>query len=313
MNYEKQIIQYYKNKSARSRTPVARFLDRIVLHLLFYLFSYMWFFRQAGNSTAATILSATVTVLFAMAYYLWNKIQNESIIEKAKKEAAADYLLNQMQDMEESEFRKFIISIMETSLRPDRLSLEDSYIVGDTHGHSFIIKAVQSHPSSEITLEEIIDFYHEVKSKKVRWGIYLTLSPVSEEASSYIEHIQKVQIDIIDQKLLLSLIESSGHIPDEHLIYQKITQQVDNQKKHWEEIKKNALYPKKAKSYAIYGFVLLAASGFTGSTAYYIFLAFVCLGLSVLTFVQSRKSAKEKVPCFTLQPREESQSFSHES
>lgn len=271
-----------------ARSRVAGALDALGARVLIVIVCMGWFIYLWGLSLPAIAAGLSLSALCLLCVRRFDKRtltkREAALRRRIGGELALEALLTQKDSRAQFQAAMWLLPKYPFTL----LRVTKSGIVCEMDGKSVLTRIVNKHADSPVTLDELVLALRDANAEK-REQVYLCLtSKLDRAARTYAE---TAPITLIERDELIELAGAASPATDEQLVLLKKRRKKAPRFKAWIG---QALSPKRAKSYFVYGLGMAALYFFTGQPFYPV-PAVVCLSLCVVCLsLKARGSGRSR-------------------
>lgn len=284
-----RIKRYYKIKANNGMGFIASILDKLIFRLIVFLVLFIYL-KSTIKSTSISIflISITIVVYTLLAYKVNNRRLKESIKNINKNliiEKVYRKLMNKSTDSYVEYIKEILLNLNVKDMR-NTIS-KDLDIIGIRNGEKIGIKCYQYSEEHNVDENDIKNFFIEIRDNDIEKGIIITTSSFSDEAKTFFENIEYVNVIFLTIEDIIEIIKETSLYPTEKAIEEMILRKLDKRRVKVRDEGKKIISKDNTKSCIIAGIVIILFSKITVFSIYYKIFGCLLIILGLVPLVKT--------------------------
>lgn len=291
---------YYMTSKEDTRSNSAKIIDfsliRIFLFFLFFIVTYIYL----NHLSIALFVSVLMLLLF---HYISIGIRNkklESIKIQKRRNVASQKVYQEILNRTEAELKKFSLELYSKLGFSNVRHIYNSHNIlvcqGLYNGEKMLLSFYVYKNDFYVEMKEIKEILSRLHEMDIKRNVVITTSDFTKDAYDFVNLLNKnYRVLLLNKERMLKLIESCDMFPTDKEIDELIENKISRRNALWKKYKIALLSNKKSKSYFFLSLFLIIAAFYTPYPIYYMTVAGLSMGLTVITFISALTIKKDKV------------------
>ncbi|WP_425446941.1 restriction endonuclease [Dethiothermospora halolimnae] len=284
----RKLKRYYYEKFIDGKTITAVFADSIVSKILVLVLGYGYVYIKTKDWVFSLLIAIQFLILYSLVFYKIKKVKLNKCKTRVNNKIAKKIVLKDLQNKTPDEF---INSIKETFEKLDFINLRNEYsrnidFIGNFRNRDVAIKCFQYSSDYKVSINDIREFFLELKEKEISEGIIVTISSFDEDVKDFLPKLQKhIKIHTIDIDKFVGIMKKAETAPSLKDIEQVIINKISERRRKVIEYRNKVLAKGKAIKYLLIGFLIYLYSGLTPYNSYYKIISYILFTLGVVAII----------------------------
>lgn len=288
INDNRQIRQYYLEKSERGKTYTAIMLDSILIRIILTIVFLFYFIFTTSDFRFSVIMTIQFFILFNLIAYKIKTMRLKKSRIKVNSEIGKEEILKELLNKTPYEFIEYIRNVFDKH-RIEDLKIyrqKDIDIIGEYKSHTIGIKCFQYKDDVNVSVKDIREFFLGLNELGVEEGLIVTTSSFNEDVKEFLPKLDKhVKMNIMNIDEFIKIIKKVELYPSETEIKREILNQINGRRYKLKEYRSNVLSKGKTIKYMILSLIIYLWGGVTPYQTYYTIVACLLFTLGIMSMI----------------------------
>lgn len=291
---------YYTEKQNEGKTYIAALIDKVIVRVLIIFILFFAIYIKTNSALFSVLITVQLYMLYHFLAYRINKNKMKKKIEKTNKVVVEEKILKDLINKSPYDFINFIKELLQKCGLKDIkiLNRKDIDIIATLSKQKVGIKCFQYNTDYKVGINNIRDFFLELRHLKIKEGIIITTSAFSKDIDSFLPKIANyVSIKLFDLEDITRLMQKAELYPSESEIKRIVLSEISENRPKLANYKETVLSKNKILKYFLIGTILQVFSRITPYKMYYKIASYLLIFIGIVTLIGFviNLSAKRKV------------------
>lgn len=286
---EIRVKRYYTIRINNGMGYVARIIDKFIFRLFISIVLLVYLYIKLSN----LIISLLITIIFISAYsiitYKIDQKKTNDSIKEINKQLIVEKVYSKLMSKSTDDYVDYIKDILDNYNVGDmkKIIRKDLDLLGIVNYERVGIKCYQYSEDHKVDKNDMKNFFIEIRDKEIKKGIIITTSSFLEEARTFFDNMENIEVDFITIKDIIEKIKDTNLYPKQEDIKHMILKELDDNRLKVKNEGRKIISKDNTKSCIIVGIVIILFSKITNYTLYYKVSGILLISLGLVPIIKT--------------------------
>ena len=283
-----RLKRYYTERSSDGKTYIATIVDKIVFRTFITLGCFFFILFNTKSILFSSLISLQMFILYNILAYKINQKRLNKRTERINHTVVSKKILKDLLNKSPYDFEEYIKEVIEKCGFKNIKSInkKDVDLIGILGDQKIGIKLYQYNSDYKVSINNIRDFFLELRELEISEGIVITTSTFSKDIDSFLPKLKNyANIRLFDLEAIVKLMKKADMYPSEPEIKRIILSEIAENRPKLKNYKETILSKNKTLKYFVIGIMLLVFSRITPYKSYYKIVSYVLMSIGVISII----------------------------
>jgi len=293
-----KLKKYYVEKLDEGKTYIATIIDKIIFRVIIVLIVFFMLLVNSNSTLFSILITSQLYMIYHFIAYKINKNRMKKRINKINKIVVEEKIFKDLINKPPYEFISYIEEILRKCgfKNIQLLNSKDIDMIASIARRKVGIKCYQYNTDYKVSINNIRDFFLELRRLKIEEGIIITTSTFSKDIDSFLPKLSNyVDIKLFDIVDITKLMKKAELYPSEGEIKRIILSEISESRPRLVNYKETVLSKNKILKYFLIGAILNLFSRITLYQTYYKVASYILISIGIITLIGNVLTSRNEV------------------
>lgn len=284
-----RIKRYYTVRINNGMGYLGSIIDKVMFRLFVSIVLLIYLYMKSNNHILSLLITIIVIMTYSIIAYKVNKKKLSQDIRNINKELIVEKVYSKLISKSTDDYVDYIKDILHNYDVKDMKNIirKDLDLTGTVNNEKVGIKCYQYSEDHKVDKNDMKNFFIEIRDKDIKTGIIITTSSFLEDAKSFFDNMEKIEVEFITIKDIIEKIKDTDLYPRKKDIEQMILKELDDNRLKVKNEGKKIISKDNTKSCIITGLVIILFSKITKYTLYYKVFGILLITLGLVPIIKT--------------------------
>ncbi|MGF7058733.1 restriction endonuclease [Brassicibacter mesophilus] len=283
-----RLRRYYTEKLSEGKTYIATIVDKIVFRSFITLICFLFININTKSILFSLLITFQLFILYNILAYKINQKRLNKRIEKINHVVVGEKILKDLLNKSPYDFEEYIKEILEKCgfQSIESVNRKDIDLIGTLGNQKTGIKLYQYNSDYKVSINNIRDFFLELRELDISEGIVITTSTFSKDINNFLPKLKNyAAIRLFNLEAIIKLMKKADMYPSESEIKRIILSEIIEGRPKLKNYKDTVLSKNKTLKYFVISFILMMFSRITPYKSYYKIVSYILVFIGVISII----------------------------